>query len=166
MSKDVAKKFRVVIDGGDLRVSWPWDRLNAGIASVFALIVATGGVAFAGSQWPSPLGLLGAPVTLAGLYTVVACWVNRMTIFLTPAQLALRSGPLPFPWMSATFARADVRDVETFVSKSTNSKGQTSTSYNFVVIDRRGERNHVVSDDELDVRFLVQTVAAHLRRKA
>jgi hypothetical protein len=164
VSKNVAKKFRVVIDGGDLRVSWWWDRFNAAMITFFALLFAMGGVAFAGSKWPSPLGLLAVPVVLVSLYTLVAAWVNRFTLYVTPTQLALRSGPLPFPWMTQTIDRSRVRAVKLHVSKSTDSKGKSYTSYNLVA-DFGGDMQHLVSDDEADVKFLAETVAAHLHRK-
>lgn len=71
-----------------------------------------------------PLGHVAVGVGLS--YWVIAGFLNRTTLTLTPEALSVRHGPIPWRG-NASFARADIRGVELVEQRHTRSSTNVTT---------------------------------------
>jgi hypothetical protein len=159
------KKFEISYHGPTMIVRWSWGWIERAIGAFAALLATVFGVVIVGSNWPSPVALLGAPLALVGLYGLIVAFVNGTTIFVTPEHLAVRTGPLPVPLSGTTLPRARIRGVRHMLVKGTNSNGGSTTSHNLVV-DVDGDVQGLLSlDEEAEVKHLAGVITTHLGRR-
>ncbi len=171
--RDKAKRpaiFEVQESHDEFHMSYLWRKgADRSLMAALSITPIALGIVFtlvaASAHSAAPLGAIGVPIMLLGIYILLTLVFNRSTLSVTPNELTVKGTPLYWPMVNYRFKLSDVERAKSVpMGMSTDPEQDLYTVFVYL---RNGRRKRFMAGLSLDQgQYLVEQISYYVEQNA